>query len=255
MKKWLVRGGIALVVLAVAGLLLRNLLVRKGMEAAVTAATGFPLEVDSFSLGLTDSRVEAGGMRLRNPSGFEDPRCIEIPRLVADMELASLFGSRPHAEEIVLDLKEVVVVRNAAGETNLDRLKALGGGGGGGGGEAAPAKEFQCDRLELGIGKVVFLDYTRAVDGKPRRDEWDLAIKEEFRDVTGAGQIVKIVVLRVLQRTPIKLVGATVDSLVGGLGEVVGGAGKVVGGAVETLGEGVKGVGGALDGIFGGGKK
>src|SRR5688572_31048633 len=50
------RIGVALLVLGVAGYFARNLLVRKGLETAVTEVTGFPLAIDSFDLGLFEDR-------------------------------------------------------------------------------------------------------------------------------------------------------------------------------------------------------
>src|SRR5688572_31177061 len=98
------RIGVALLVLGVAGYFARNLLVRKGLEAAVTEGTGFPLAIGSFDLGLFDSKVDARGLRLSNPAGFEDPRCLEVKRLAADVALRSAFKERLRIEAIDLDI-------------------------------------------------------------------------------------------------------------------------------------------------------
>lgn len=255
-KRWILRILLGFLALLVVAFIARNFLMRKGLEAVVTETTGFPLEIGSFSLGLTDTRLDVGGMKLRNPEGFEDPRCLDIPRLVADPEVKSLFGRRIHIEEVVLEVAEVVVVKNAGGETNLERLKALGGGGKEeakapgepGAGEKKEPLKWTCDRLELTVRKVVYLDYTRMKDGKPAREEFDLKVDhEEFRDIDGPEKIVKLIVLRVLQRTKIRLAGISVDSLTEGLGGVVGD----LAGAVEG---GVKGIGDAIEGLLGGKK-
>src|SRR5688572_24815395 len=75
-----------LAILAVCALLFRNFLVRKGMETAVTEVTGFPLTVGSFNLPLGRSRIEIRDLRLSNPEGFEDPRCLHADNIVADIE-------------------------------------------------------------------------------------------------------------------------------------------------------------------------
>ena len=267
--RWTLRLGVALLLLLVLGILGRNILIRKGAEAVVTQVTAFPFTMGSFNLGLFDARAEIGDMELRNPPGFEDPRCLSIPRLVADIEGKSLFRETLHVEEIVLDIREVVVVRNAAGETNLDRLKALAGDGGkngegkpggkeGGGGKAPPdsgsdeggtKRKWKCDRLDLTLGRVVYLDYSKMKDGKPKEEMFELRIAhEEFRNIHDPEQIVKIIVLKVLKGTSIKMMNATVESLTGSLKDVTSGIGSAVEG-------GVKGIGDAIGGIFGGGKK
>ncbi len=247
LSRWWMRLLLGLLVLGLVAFLARNLIVRKGLEAAVTEVTGFPLAIDSFALGILDSKVVVKGMRLSNPPGFEDPRCIGIRRLAADVELGSAFGDELHIEEIDLDIEEVVVVRSAGGETNLDRLAALGGGGEGGKAkEEGPAKQrkWRCDRLHLRLPKVVFLDYSSMRDGKPKREVYDLRVDETFRNVRGPEEVVKIIVLKVVAGTPIRLVRASVETLTRGLGDVHGGAAKGVGGVVE-------GVGGAIGGVLG----
>ena len=118
--------GGSLVVLLLGAFLLRNLLVRAALETAVTEVTGFPLEIGSMDFQPFAARVNVNDLRLRNPAGFEDPNCLSIPKFVVDVVGSSLLSDRFHAEEIDLVVEEVVVVRNAAGELNLDRLAALG---------------------------------------------------------------------------------------------------------------------------------
>lgn len=270
-RRRLLRLGVAFLALLVIGWFARNFLVRKGLEAAVTETTGFPFTVGSFDLGLFDARIDVAGMDLRNPPGFEDPRCLRIPRLAADLGFWSLFGRTLHVEECVLDVDEVVVVRDAAGETNLDRLKSLGGGKGKSKGEpkakegppaegGAHAKrkpfKWRCDRLELTLRRVIFVDYSRVKDGKPSVTEYDVKVDhEEFRDIDGPEKILRLVVLRVLQRTKITLGSVSADSLTEGLGGVAGNLAGVAGGLSGAVEGGVKGVEKALDGILGGGRK
>ena len=259
-KGWFRRWALPLLGIAAAGLLLavvfRGFLVRKMVEEGVTRVTGFPLEVESVDLGLSNTRVEVINLRLKNPVGFEDPRCLHMARLVADVDLPSLFTDRFHAEEIEVVIPEIVVVKNAAGETNLDRLSALAGDEKEKKAEE-PAKELEwkCDRLHLVIGKVVFLDFTRMRDGKPKEDVWDLSVDEEFRDLTNPNQIIRIIVLKVLAGTPIRLVNATVDTLKDGLSGVVGIAGGVIKGAGGIIKGAADGIGGVVEGIFGGGEE
>ncbi|HEU4394897.1 MAG TPA: hypothetical protein VFS92_04965, partial [Planctomycetota bacterium] len=107
----------------------------------------------------------------------------------------------------------------------------------------------------LAIGKVVFLDFTRMRDGKPKEEVWELDVDEEFRDLTNPDQIIRIIVLKVLAGTPIRLVNATVDTLREGLSGVAGAAGDLIKGAGGVIKGAAEGIGGAIEGIFGGGKQ
>jgi len=246
--RWSLRLFLGLLVLGTILYFARNILVRKGLETAVTDGTGFPLAIGSFDLGLFDSKVDARGVRLSNPAGFEDPRCLEVKRLSADVALRSAFKERLRIEEIDLDIEEVVVVRNAKGEMNLDRLRALGGEGGDekkakeakgtkgdGKKKDAPKAKWICDRLHLRIARVVYLDYSSMKKGKPKREEFDLKVDETFKNVKGPEEVVKIVVLKVLKNTSIQLLRASVDSLTEGMGDLLKDTGKGLGGALEGL--------------------
>ena len=266
-KGWFRRWALPLVgiaaVLAVAFVVFRGFVVRKAIETAVTRVTGFPLEIEDCSVGLTNARVEVTNLRLGNPPGFEDPRCLHAARIVAEAEIGSFWGDEFHAREIELVVPEIVVVKNSKGETNLDRLSALAEGDpkkppeGGDGQPEEPAKErkWRCDRLHLAIGKVVFVDYTKMRNGKPKEEVWELNVDEQFRDLTNPNQIIRIIVLKVLAGTPIKLVNATVDTLREGLSGVAGVAGDLIKGAGGVIKGAAEGIGGAIEGILGGGKK
>ena len=251
-KTW-VRVVLVLVALALLAFLLRNFLVRKGLEATVTGVTGFPLAIDDFDLGLLDSKVDVKGLHLTNPPGFEDPRCFSARRLAADIELSTAFGKELHIEDLDLDIEEVVVVRNVKGETSLDRLAALGGDKKDGkDGKPAPAgppaeeKKWRCDRFHLRIDRVLFLDYSNMRHGKPKQEVYDLKVDETFQGITGPGAVIRIVVLKVLAGTPIRLANATVETLSDGLEDALDGAVKGVGGVVKGVGSTLEGIGGAL---------
>jgi hypothetical protein len=259
LRKWAIGFAIVFGLLLTVAVFGRNALLRAGLQRTVSRVTGFPLSIGTFDLGLTTTRLEAHDMVLTNPDGFEDRRCISIPELVLDPEVASLFSTTVHIEELTLAIDEVVVVKNASGETNLDRLKALGGDGddpGTGGGGTKPdgtekeggMRKVRIDFLHLKIGTVRFLDFSRMKDGKPRQEEWKLNLDEEFRDLDSPEKVVRLVVLRVLQRTNLKLVRSSVDDLIGGLGGVGTGAGGAIGTVVDGLG---KGVNDALGGLLG----
>jgi hypothetical protein len=270
LRRWWVRLLLVLALLGTTGVVLafvyRNTLLRRGIETAVTRVTGFPLEIATFDAELLSARVALGGLRLRNPPDFEDPRCLDVPKVVVDMDLESLFGSDIHVQDIDLHVREVVVVKNARGETSLDRLKALGGGGerkpedpppeakrkaDAEKGKEPPLK-WRCDRLRLRVGKVRYLDYTDLrKDGSPKQETWDLDVDEEFRDLTEPEQVVKILVLEILKGTPLRLVNASVDSLLDGLGGVSNKAGKLLSGAAGAVGGVIKNIGEGIGGVFG----
>ncbi|MHC4923195.1 MAG: DUF748 domain-containing protein [Planctomycetota bacterium] len=267
LKRLMMFGLVGFVILAGVVFVAHNALIRSGLEKAVTDSTGFPLTIDRFHLGLGDSRIEIGDLRLSNPEDFPDPRCIHVSSFVADVELASLRTDEPHIEELTLMVEEVVVVKQENGSTNLDRLKSLGGSGkekkekkpddepsgeSGEKDEKEPLK-FKCDLLKLKIGKVRLLNYAKMKDGKPKEKVFELGVDEEFRDITDVKQVTRIIAWQVVKGSPIRLGNTALDSIKSGLGGVLSGTGEAISDAAGAIGGAASGIGKSIGNLFGGG--
>ncbi len=115
-----------IVVVAVLGIsLAKNGIAQSAVQGVFKKVTGLDLKIASLNLGLRAGRLDARGIRLNNPPGFTDPVMVDMPVLLVDLEPASLFKSEKHLEEVQLDLKELLVVKNKDGKLNLDYLKQI----------------------------------------------------------------------------------------------------------------------------------
>ncbi len=207
-----------LLIIVVAGLLvlsiLKNGIAQSAVQGVVKTMTGLELKMKSLNLGILNTRIQANGIELRNPAGFEEPVMVDMPVLDVDYELGSLLKGAPHLQEVQLDLRQLVVVRNKDGKLNLDALKPAGAKQADG--KPAKAPQIQIDLLRLKIGKVIYKDYSKG--GAPSVQEFDLNIDERFENISNINAIVPIILTKALYNTTLgKLVNFDLKGLMGQL--------------------------------------
>ena len=201
-------GIIVAIVVAVFALLFlfKNILIKAAVEGGTKKATGLELSIEDMDVGLLSSKVDITDMRLLNPAGFPDKVMIDIPKFLVDVKLASFFKGGAHVETIVLDLKELMVVRNKDRKLNLSALKSVSEKQQKGRkpveqkeGEKAP--QVVIDMLVLKIGKVTYKDYSWGT--KPFTKTFTIGINEVYRDITDPKKLVNLIIVRALQKTNI----------------------------------------------------
>ncbi|MCG3175631.1 MAG: hypothetical protein MOGMAGMI_00564 [Candidatus Omnitrophica bacterium] len=216
------------------------------LSAAVSAATGVPVSISSTQLDPMSGRVAIRGLRVKNPAGYKDSTMLDAPLLSIDCEPATLFSGKPHFEEVRVDLKELIVVRNKNGQLNVNAVKPKSQGSGqkpAASPSDKPAPQMRIDRLYLSIGKVVFKDYSSG--DKPAVQTFDIGIKDrEFRNIDSPSAVVSLLMVEALTRTTLnriadldiqELKGVAQDALKQGIGLAGDGADQVEGAAKGLL--------------------
>ncbi len=200
---------VALFALAV----LKNSIAQGAVQGVFKQVTGLDLKIGSLNLGLMAGKLDARSIELKNPAGFADPIMMDMPALLVDLVPASLFKGAPHLEEVQIDLKEFVIVKNKDGKLNLDYLKPAGSKDASGKtSKPAKAPQIQIDQLRLKIGKVIYKDYSKV--GSPSVQEFDLGLDETYRNVSNVNAILPLIMTKVLYNTTIgKLVNFDLKGL------------------------------------------
>lgn len=206
---------LAVLALLVVGLLLaRNLVAKVAVVQGVKAATGLAVKVGGMDLGLLGTHFGARQVTVLNPAGFPEPLMVALPELYVDYRLGSFLKGQPHLEAVRLHLAELVIIRNADGQVNINSLRpvqeqqqeAKAG---------APARQapptIRIDRLDVKLGQVIFKDYTQPM---PQVQEIDLNVEEHFEDITSTKALVSAVVMRALTRAGMsRLAGVDIGAL------------------------------------------
>ena len=184
----------------------KNMIIKTSVTAGVRAMTGLKLSIRSMDIGIFKTLIGINGLQLYNPSGFVDELMIDVPEIYVDYNLGAFMKGRTHLEEVRLNLKEFIIVKNEAGELNLDSLKVVKAeeeeeviDEGKKGGTKMP--ELQIDVLELRIDKVVYKDYSKGTP--PKVKEYNVNINERFENITDPKTIVRLIIFKALKNTAI----------------------------------------------------
>ena len=181
----------------------KNVVIKTSVTAGVRKMTGLKLSIRSMDFGIFKTLIGINELQLYNPSGFVDKLMIDCPEIYVDYDLGAFMKGRTHLEVVRLNLKEFIVVKNEAGELNLDSLKVVkeeevidkdkk---------EKSKTRELQIDILELRIDKVVYKDYSKGTP--PKVKEYNVNIDDRFENITDPKTFGRLIIVKALANTTI----------------------------------------------------
>ena len=197
----------------------RNVIVRKAAEVGVKEVTGFPLEIGAVDIGVFSGQLGVSNLKLTNPPDFGDPRFVDMPLFKVDYATFSMLSGAPHIKELVVNVNEVVVVKNQKGQTNANVIQeklsppATGQTGGAKQPAATKKKAYRVDLIRVHIGTVIIKDFSKST---PTERKMVLNRDVTFKDVNESTSISALVM----------------STILGPLGDVAGDLVKGVGGAL-----------------------
>ncbi len=185
----------------------KNMIIKTSVTTGVKAMTGLKLHIRSMDVGVFKSLIGINELQLHNPQGFEDKLMVDLPEIYVDYNLGAIIGGKAHLEEVRLNLREFTVVKNEAGELNLNSLSVVKETE-----EEEATKEdekkeksempeIQIDLLELKIDKVVYKDYSKG--SPPKVKEFNVKIDERYENITNPQSFVRLIIFKALKNTTI----------------------------------------------------
>ena len=135
------------------------------VTTALHKRTQFDVTVSELTANPFTSRVVIRGLVLRNPSSFPISDFVHVREFRAELNLPSLFSDRLVIEDAAINIEKLALVKNAAGERNIQLFqeRLLGGSTT----EDKPAtdeprseksREFLIRHLELRFDQLVIAD-------------------------------------------------------------------------------------------------
>ncbi len=198
----------------------RERLIRKGFESAVTQLTGFETRVGSIHLQFPEAVIHLQDLKIYNPQSFKKKVFADIPEIYVAPDLGAILRKESlHFREIRFAVRELNVVKDENGVSNLQMLSSVGKSG-----ErkpepkpavqAKPAMPFRLDRMELTLRRVSFEDHSRVLglDKISKKASVDLKIEKQiFKNITDPKAIVNVLLIKILYGTTFGNLG--LDSL------------------------------------------
>lgn len=162
--KWMFRLFLLAVVLTVAFFLSLNSILRVLVERDIRAQTGLDAEIGKFSLRFFGPAVEIKDLKIYNPPSFGGTLFLDIPEIHAEFDRAALLRHEIHFTLLRLNLGELDIVKNQAGQTNIFALglaspsKKIGHGNGSAANGFKNGRFPPIDVLNVSIGTAKFVD-------------------------------------------------------------------------------------------------
>src|SRR6266404_2506469 len=226
MKKLLWKILAGLVVLLVILFLARNAIARKSVEIGAKRITGFPLEIGTVDVGLFSSKVDVRDLKLMNPPEFQERMFVDMPELYVDYRLGSMLSGAPHINDMLINIKQLVIVKTDKGDSNAMKLKGVVSSGG----SSKSSAKYQVDQLRIQVGSVTIKDYSRV---KPMERTLTLNLQRTYKNISDSTNITRLVLLSIAGSVPLPDIGIKPEDLKKGLGNVTDVAGETLKGVTE----------------------
>ena len=150
-------------------ILCKDTLIRNITERRILKQTGMYVRIDRVHVGFTRPVIAIEGLKLYNRPEFGKGLLLHLPELYLEYDPEALRSGELHLTELRLNLEELNVVRNAAGQTNLTGfIQDAGTEGRDALSRKLPGKDFGftgIDELNLSLGRIRYIDL-----GYPRRN-------------------------------------------------------------------------------------
>jgi hypothetical protein len=177
--RWAFRLLILAIVLVIAVVLLKDTVAKSVAEQRIRRETGFDAKIGKLEVGLLSPQISIENFVLYNPAEFGGSPFLSIPDLHLEYNPDELAFHRLRLKLLRLDLKELNIVENMNGRTNIVDLLAHVSPETIGHSNGKTNRDVQfsgIDMLNLSVGTVRYVNLR-----KPQRNqEFNLALKNEI---------------------------------------------------------------------------
>jgi hypothetical protein len=133
-----------------------------------------------------------------------------------------MLAGAPHINDMLVDIDRLVVVKNAKGESNAQKLKGVASS------DKPSTTKYRVDQLRIHVGTVEVKDYSH---GRPIEKNLPLNITATYKDITDSTDITRLVLMTVMTQARIPELGIKMDDLkkqLGTVGGLIGAATNIV---------------------------
>jgi len=208
---------IAIVIVAILALgIFKDQIIRSVVTMSVSNLTGAKMQVQQFSVGVLKPSIRIKGFKLYNPAGFPNEAFLDLPEISVDYDLKAFFKKEIHLPLLVINLKELIVVKNKEGKLNVDSLKFVQKQ------QEKPAKPvkeapqakssevmpMKIGLLRLNLGKVIVKDFTQGDGQEPFVAVTEIGVNDKtYKNISSPQQLMALVLTEAMKPAAIKGAG------------------------------------------------
>lgn len=196
--KWLIRFArnviFVTVILLIMLVIFKDGIIKYTVTKAAPDVVGAYVQMDKFSWSIRKHSVRVEGFKMHNPEGFpEDDVILDVPEISVDYDLPALLNKELHFPLVVVNLREIVIIKNKEGKLNFKSLKFLKKDEEEKAAKPSEAMPLQIDELRLTVRKAIYKDYTKGEE--PSIKIYDTKIEEKtYKNITSIQQLVNLIV-------------------------------------------------------------
>ncbi|MFA6379230.1 MAG: hypothetical protein WCX16_05580 [Candidatus Omnitrophota bacterium] len=197
---------ITVVVLCVAVGFGIDLFVKQAVTVGASQVVGAPVHVDYLDIGIVRPSINIKGFKIYNPKGFPQGVLLDLQQIRVNYHPLRLLKGQLHASLVIVDLNEMVIIKNKDGKLNVDALKvAEEKKDEKKASEQKPAQsvKMQMDVVKLNIDHVVYKDFSQSEQGQIL--VYDVNLKDKiFKDIASPQQLVTLIMVQAIGPTAVK---------------------------------------------------
>lgn len=202
----------------------KNQYLKTVIEIGGSHFSGARVQLEHFSLDLLRQRIELRQLTVGQPNTFQGNPLATISTVLIDFDLGRTLKGDAYFTQAVLDLEEVVLIRNTTGELNVETLpfnqkeeklkeehKNVPVE------EKKPAQGFHIQELKLRINRIVYWDQSSEKQTPPKVYE-NVLKQKSYHDITSVYQLTALVLAHSMQAAAIKRSGIYAAAALSGVG-------------------------------------
>ena len=94
----------------------KDQITKLAVTVVTSQITGTKVKIQGLSLGIIRQAVRINGLKIYNPAGFPKGVMADIRQVYVVSDLWALLRGKLHLQEVSIDLKELVLVKNKEGK-------------------------------------------------------------------------------------------------------------------------------------------
>ena len=217
MLKLLKTAGIVLALFLAFVLVFKNPIIKASAQGIGSSILGAKLSIGKFSWDVAANKIIVKDITIDHPQGYEKGVFVDIPEVVLQYDAKALSKGVWHMPLVLIDLKEMTVIKNNEGKLNVDALNVL-----------HPEKSakmvlppFMIDELKLNVGQVIYKDYFNRTT--PNILVYNINFKDKVvKNIDSAPKLVGAVIMQAMKHTAIQSAGMYAAAAVMGVGFLPG---------------------------------
>ena len=124
--RWARYGFVVAAVLAVAGILLFDTIVKEIVQHRLQSRTGMEVRIGKLDLGLGSSTVSIENLKVRNAAAFGGGPFLDVPEFYLEYDRGALRERKLRVKMLRVNLAEIDIVQDADGRMNIQGLAQAG---------------------------------------------------------------------------------------------------------------------------------